>query len=175
MTDEYRKALEAAIHEYETLGEQRRGIDRRLAELSQTIATLSRLLGFSPTVPLGLTDAVRMVLRGAGVPTTPMQIRDRLSGMGFDMTRYTNQLAAVHTILKRLNDSGEARLIPRAGGKHEYAWNHGVRTVIVPDIRRTAQDNAAERAAGAAPADAVPGPRSKRRTSRNRATTRTAR
>lgn len=142
---DYRRALEAAIKEYETLGEQRRDIDRRLAELSQTIGTLSRLLGLTPTVPLGLTDAVRLAVRGAGMPVTPVEIRDRLVAIGFDLSKYTNQLAAIHTILKRLNDAGEIRFVPRTPGKHQYVWNHGVRTVIVPDIRRVARDNDAER------------------------------
>ena len=175
MSADYRRALEAATREYETLGDQRRVIDRRLAELAQTIATLSRLLGFAPTVPLGLTDAVRLVLRGGGVPMTPAQIRDRLSGIGFDMTRYTNELAAIHTILKRLNSSGQARLVPRAGGKHEYAWNHGVRTVVVPDIRSVAQDNAADRTALVAQEGPVVRPGTKRRTSTTAATPRRSR
>lgn len=146
MTEQdYRRALDAAIKEYESLGEQRREIDRRLAEISQTIATLSRLIGLTPTVPLGLTDAVRLAVRGSGVPVTPVEIRDRLIAIGFDMSKYTNELAAVHTILKRLNDSGEIRFLPRPSGKHQYVWNHGVRTVIVPDIRRVAWDNDAER------------------------------
>ncbi len=55
---EYRRALEAAIAEYESLGEQRRQIDARLSELAQTISTLSRLCGIVPTVPWGLTEAV---------------------------------------------------------------------------------------------------------------------
>src|SRR5579864_5385805 len=132
MTDsDYRRALEAATREYETLGEERRDIDRRLAELAQSIATLSRLLGFTPTVPLGLTDAVRMVVRGAGVPMTPVDVRDRLHAIGFDVSKYTNDLAAVHTILKRLNESGEIRFVPRAPGKHQYVWNRGVSVVAL--------------------------------------------
>ena len=98
----------------------RRGeIDRRLSELAQTIGTLSKLLGYTPTVPLGLTDAIRLVTRGAGLPMTPVDVRDRLQGMGFDMAKYTNDLAAVHTILKRLNDAGELRLVPgRTGSRN---------------------------------------------------------
>ncbi len=54
MTDEdYRGALAAAIEEYEALGAKRREIDARLAQLAQTIGTLSRLIGLTPTVPLG--------------------------------------------------------------------------------------------------------------------------
>lgn len=145
MTDhDYRRALGAAIKEYEALGDQRRAIDQRLAELSQTIGTLSKLLGLTPTVPLGLTDAIRLAVHGAGLPMTPVEIRDRLIAIGFDMSKYRNELAAVHTILKRLNDAGEIRFVPRPFGKHQYVWNHGVRTVIVPDIRRVARDNEAE-------------------------------
>src|SRR5262249_19651232 len=99
--DDYRRALEAATREYEALGEKRREIDQRLAELAQTIATLSKLLGLTPTVPMGLTDAVRLVVRGAGVPMTPVDVRDRLAAIGFDVSKYVNDLAAVHTILKR--------------------------------------------------------------------------
>ena len=79
----------------------------------QTIGTLSRLCGLVPTVPLGLTDACRLVVRGAGVPVTPADVRQRLQSIGFDLSKYANDLAAIHTILKRLNESGELRFIPR--------------------------------------------------------------
>src|ERR1700674_384293 len=121
-TGDYRAALAAAIKEYEDLGHQRRAIDDRLAQLGQTIGTLTRLLGLTPTVPLGLTDACRMVMAG-GQPMTPLDVRDRLLAIGFDVSKYANDLAAVHTILKRLNGSGELRFVPRGPGKHQYAWN----------------------------------------------------
>src|SRR5204863_7260359 len=98
-TEDYRRALEAATREYEELGARRHAIDKRLAELAQTIGTLSKLIGLTPTVPLGLTDAVRLVMR-AGVPMTPVEVRDRLHGIGFDMEKYANDLAAIPTILK---------------------------------------------------------------------------
>jgi hypothetical protein len=82
---------------------------------------LSRLLGLTPTVPLGLTDACRLVLRG-GVPMTPLEVRDRLLEIGVDLTVYVNDLSAIHTVLKRLNEGGEIRLIPRPSGKTAYLW-----------------------------------------------------
>ena len=108
-TEDYRGALTAAIREYEELGATRRDVDRRLAHLAQTIGTLSRLLGLTPTVPLGLTDACRLVLR-SGLPMTPVEIRDRLLGIGVDLSIYSSELSAIHTVLKRLNDAGEIRL-----------------------------------------------------------------
>jgi hypothetical protein len=122
MTDQdYRGALDAAIREYEALGATKRDVDARLAQLAQTIGTLSRLVGLVPTVPLGITDACRLVLRG-GTPMTPVEVRDRLLGIGVDLSIYTNELSAIHTVLKRLNEAGEIRIVPRASGKHAYLW-----------------------------------------------------
>jgi len=158
--DDYRRALQSAVREYEDLGTKRREIDRRLAELAQTIGTLSTLLGYTPTVPLGLTDAIRLVMRGAGLPMTPLEVRDRLRGMGFDVAKYTNELAAVHTILKRLNDAGELRFIPRTDGKHQYAPSRApVPIVVSKDIVQAMHDNAAEGEAIHAPVKPLASPR----------------
>src|SRR5258707_12392714 len=109
-SDDYRTALSSAIREYEALGEQRRDIDKRLAQLAQTIGTLSKLIGLTPTVPMGLTDAVRLALR-AGVPMTPMDVRERLRAIGVDLSIYSSDLAVTHTALNRLNEQGEIRRI----------------------------------------------------------------
>ena len=167
--DDYHRALEAAGREYEALGEKRRAIDQRLAELAQSIATLSKLLGLTPTVPLGLTDAVRLVVRGAGVPMTPIDVRERLIGIGFDTSKYVNDLAAVHTILKRLNEAGELRFIPRGPGKHQYMWNRpSTPVVLTKDIVKAMYENTMEREAAQAETEPEP-PRATRRTSRTSA------
>jgi len=135
-SEDYRRALEAAVREYEALGEQRQQIDRRLAELAQTMSTLSRLCGIVPTVSVGLTDACRLVLRGAGLAMSPTEVRERLKSFGFDLTRYTNDLAAVHTTLKRLNGAGELRFVARPGtGEKAYVWDRPARAALLgPDI-----------------------------------------
>lgn len=136
---DYRRALDAAIKEYEELGQKRRDIDVRLAQLAQTIGTLNRLLGLTPTVPLGLTDACRVALRGAGLPLTPLEVRDRLLAIGVDLSVYTNELSAIHTILKRLNEAGEIRFVSKSGGKPAYIWNHEIKTVAVKDKAEAVQ------------------------------------
>jgi hypothetical protein len=134
VTDEYRRALDAACREYEELGRQRAVIDARLTQLTQSIGTLMKLCGFTPTMPWGLTDACRVVLRNANVPLSPTEVRDRLEAIGFDLSRYSNELAAIHTILRRLNESGEIRFIA-APGKHLYRWNVPARVVAVgPEV-----------------------------------------
>ena len=106
-SEDYRSALAAAIKEYEALGEQRREIDERLSQLAQTIGTLSRLLGLTPTVPLSITDAVRLAMR-SGVPMTPLDVRERLLAIGVDLSAYSNDLAVIHTVLKRPQRGGRA-------------------------------------------------------------------
>ena len=147
---DYRRALATAIREYEALGQQRQEIDQRLAEVAQTIGTLSRLCGLTPTVPLGLTDACRLIVRGAGVPVTPIDVRQRLQSIGFDLSKYANDLAAIHTILKRLNDSGELRSVARGNdaGKHAFTWHHGPHAVVLgADIAAFMRDAELEREA----------------------------
>jgi hypothetical protein len=154
MSDDYRAALTAAIQEYESLGAKRREIDERLGQLAQTIGTLSRLLGLTPTVPLGLTDACRLILRG-GLPMTPVEVRDRLMAIGLDLSVYSNDLSAIHTVLKRLNEAGEIRLIPRSSGKHAYLWQRPATVIALsPEI--------AEFVRGSSPPRRPPGRRSKR-------------
>lgn len=133
-TADYRAALEAAAKEYEDLGEQRRKIDERLTQLAQTIGTLSRLIGLTPTVPLSITDAVRLAMR-AGVPMTPPEVRDRLLAIGVDLSSYSNELAVIHTVLRRLNEAGEIRIIPKPGGKNAYLWAKPPKVIAIgPEI-----------------------------------------
>jgi hypothetical protein len=110
--EDYRRALDAAVKEYERATADRAALDSRIAQLRQTIGTLTRLCGFTPTVPFGLTEACRLVLRNARRPLTAVEVRERLTTMGFDHEKYANGLAAIHTVLKRLEDAGEAALTP---------------------------------------------------------------
>ena len=135
---EYHRALEAASREYEKLGEERRRIDERLAQLAQTIGTLNRLCGFVPTVFWGLTDACRVVLKGTAHPMTPVEVRDRLGAIGFDLSKYTNPLAAIHTVLKRLGEAKEVGFVEIAGGKFAYEWLQAARARLALNERELA-------------------------------------
>ncbi len=129
--DDYRRALDAAVREYETLAARRAEIDERLARLTQTIGSLTRLCHLTPTVSFGLTDACRLVLKAAGHPLTATEVRAQLDAMGFDLTRYSNELASIHTVLKRLNQAGEVQFVPRGWDKPAYSWARPVRVVAM--------------------------------------------
>jgi hypothetical protein len=128
-TDQYRLALETASREYQQLAQQRADLDRRLAQLAQTIGSLNKLCGFTPTVAVGLTDGCRMVLNAAGHPLTAMEVRQQLEAMGFDVSKYSNDLAPIHTVLKRLTESDEVRFVPRGYAKPAYEWKRSIRMI----------------------------------------------
>jgi hypothetical protein len=107
--DEYRRALDAAVREYEKLIADHAALEGRLAQLKHSIAALTKLCGYEPTVPMGLTDACRLVLRNATAPLTALEVRDRLSSIGVDLEKHANPLASIHTVLKRLHDAGELK------------------------------------------------------------------
>jgi len=129
----YRQALDAATREYRELQLKRQEIDDRLAQLVQTIATLNRLCGVESTVQWGLTDACRVVLKAARRDMTPAEVRDRLEAIGFDLAKYTNPLAAIHTVLKRLHDAGEVLFVERPGRKFACEWRPSVWSVVVSE------------------------------------------
>ena len=127
--DEYVKAFEAATREMETLMQQRSDLDHRILQLRQTLVNLSHLCGFTPTVSWGMTDGVRFILRRTQRPMSAVDVRDELANWGFDMSKYANDLSAIHTVLKRLNKAGEIRFVPRAAGSHAYEWQRPITPV----------------------------------------------
>jgi hypothetical protein len=132
---DYRSALAAAVAEYEQLGEERRRLDDRLSQLAQTIGALSRLLGFVPTQPLGLTDACRMIYRNAGLPMSPTDVRDRMREIGIDLSVYSNEMAAIHTVIKRLHEAGELRFLTASPGKSLYVWQRPAKAAAIgPEV-----------------------------------------
>ncbi len=68
---------------------------------------------------MGLTPAVRAILTEAARPLRPMQIRDRLSAYAYDKLPPGNPMAAIHGVLRRLLDMGEAKKVV-IGSKPAY-------------------------------------------------------
>lgn len=131
-TEAYKAALKQAKKELENavdgLGEmvkQQDAQERRIVELRQTVSALSRLCGeqYEEADALGLTDAIRLALRTAGVEMMPNSIKGRMESMGFDTSKYGNVLASVHTVLRRLKDQGQVEEVPVKGtDKVAYRW-----------------------------------------------------
>lgn len=120
----YPRALDDARRERDDLRRQTRELSERIEKLEHTISALAALCGEPLPVVTGFTDAVRHVLRNAYpnglMPTT---VRRLLQESGFPLSEYGNPGASIHTILKRLEKSGEARRGRRASdGVVFYVW-----------------------------------------------------
>ena len=160
-TEDYRRAFETAKKEFEALGEERRAIDKRLTQLAQTMASLGPLCGYVPTVSWGLERWLPHGAHGIG-PADDADMRDALLGArGFDMSKYTNDLAAVHTVLKRLNESGEVRFIALDSGKHAYVYPAQRSYQVFTAPSREAAIDMFKNAPAAAPSPARPPKRRK--------------
>lgn len=118
MNDEnYRKALEDAQKELEHWLRVRMEIDQRIAQLRSTVALLCGLIGEAPRITptegaeeigdLGISDAIRQVLRDVHQRVTPAEIKVLLTQAQFDLGKYVNSSAVIHNTLKRLEGQGE--------------------------------------------------------------------
>ena len=106
-------------------------LDSEIARLRSKLVTLASLVTDTPKgspiaelkqwlSELGLTDAIREVLKAHDHGLTPKEVRDWLLRMGFDLTEYNNVQASIHAVLKRLYESGE---VDRPVGKNEKVMN----------------------------------------------------
>jgi hypothetical protein len=130
---QYRSALDAARQELDELLGQRSELETRIAQLRQTVATLAALCDETPDLDIGLTEACRSVLRGATALRAP-DIRDRVTAIG-----------AVHTVLKRLIESGEVKAMTGYDKRTVYWWNYPLRSIVIPRERAKAPDERSKR------------------------------
>jgi hypothetical protein len=128
--DEYQKAFEAATREMEVALQQKAELEQRILHLRQTLLNLSHLLGYTPTVSWGLSDGIRYMLRKNGRAMTAVEVRGELAAWGFDMSKYANDLSAIHTTLKRLHKAGELRFTIR-DGSHAYEVMRPITPVVM--------------------------------------------
>ena len=140
---DYKQIFSAVKAELEGLQERKIVIETDLGDLNarvdamtKTYNALAPLIGETPLpdpndwLPepglnietlkaAGITAAVRAVIEavpcehGVVKGMTAGMVRDRLQEIGWDWDRYTNPLATVNTVLKRLSDSGAIDLDPK--------------------------------------------------------------
>ena len=89
-----------------------------------------------PAFDLGqvICTAVRMTLIVRGCDQDRAEVTGSAE-LKVDLSGYANELAAIHTTLKRLNEAGEIRLIPKPSGRHAYLWQKPPRAMAIgPDV-----------------------------------------
>lgn len=104
-SDSYKTSLKYLQDELPRLIAQREQVDERIARVREGIAAMEGLTSASSSpgqsAKKGLTASVRKIMKGSDW-LAPTQIRDALRKEGTDVGSYSNILAEVHLILKRL-------------------------------------------------------------------------
>jgi hypothetical protein len=108
MISPYKKALTKAVSEWDNLAKEERRIAFRKAQLKETIMALQALCSGPPDInALSLSDAIRLMIRSTNEGLSRVGIRDKLTEMGYDLKKFKNALASIHTAVDRMIESGE--------------------------------------------------------------------
>lgn len=131
---EAREQHQALCVRRDTLDIERDDVNRRIIQLEHVIASLQPVTSESPlkkidaflienATEIGLADAVREVLKNSNKFMAPVYIRDVLVESGYDLSQYSNALASIHGVLKRMVESGEVEMLTGARGTM-YRWKN---------------------------------------------------
>jgi chromosome segregation ATPase len=84
-------------------------LEKKLAAVRQMIYSFSNVLGetFDEADELGLTEAVRQAFKSSSSAMSALQVKGRMVDLGFDIAKYGNIMAAVHTVIGRLVKQSE--------------------------------------------------------------------
>jgi hypothetical protein len=119
MTDnDYGNALTAAQKELETLNNQAEIIERRRAQLQQTISSLKTLMHVAEDEERTLTDCIRIAVKGAQGYISAADVLKAVIAMGAPFSG-KNMIDSVVTILSRLQKQNELLRDPNGKG---YMW-----------------------------------------------------
>ena len=132
----YRKALYQAKQElaHELVGRQKS--DQKVARLQALITQLQDLCaeqdqkrfwsGIERVVKAdlkgGITETIRDLMKEMVLPMTATDLKAGIVARKYDLARFKNPLAVIHTVLNRLVKSGEVKIIPQQYGKKAYQW-----------------------------------------------------
>ncbi len=140
----YRQILIEAQRDLGNLLAQKDTIDKAIVRLKNTITALSPLseekgpLNFLRGIAeeTGLTDGCREILKTCGGFLTAVEVKERLVGLGYDLTRYRNPLASIHAVLKRLAAADAVDTTKNESGSTIYAWRDKNRVTALPVDRK---------------------------------------
>jgi hypothetical protein len=135
-TKNYHRTLFEAKQDLARCLVKRQKIDHKVARLQAVISDLENLCaeldqkGFEKRVDrvikagltVGITESVRVILKEKFFPMTASELKKSIEARKHNLSTYSNPLAVIHTVLKRLVQSGEVRMVPQAKGKNAYQW-----------------------------------------------------
>ena len=132
----YRKALYQAKQELAHELVERQKSDQKVARLQALITQLQDLCAEQDQKQFwkcidrvvkvdlrgGITETIRVLLKETVLPMTATDLKAGIVARKYDLSRFQNPLAVIHTVLNRLVKSGEVKVIPQKYGKKAYQW-----------------------------------------------------
>jgi len=107
----YQSDLVRLESEAAELDVRRDEVHKEIEQTKRVISSLLSLLGLDGGInvsEMGFTDACRTMLNNAHPEwISASEIRDALVRAGFDLSGYSNAMASIHTILRRLEEADE--------------------------------------------------------------------
>jgi hypothetical protein len=115
---------------------KRQKLDQKIARLHALVTNLQNLCAktdqesfekrvdrvIKKDLKAGITQSARVILQETFFPMTPGDLLKSIEARKYNLARYANPLAVIHTLLKRLVQSGEVRLVLQPDGKKAYQW-----------------------------------------------------
>jgi methyl coenzyme M reductase alpha subunit len=101
--------LDGKIGERDTLNYQIMELEKNIRNLRVMYFKDALIADGKRLTAVGVTEAIRTVLRRIGKPTTPADVKAALNLFGFDLGRFKNPSAAIHNTLLRMAKAGHLR------------------------------------------------------------------
>jgi hypothetical protein len=130
---DYHQTWSAIYRERQELVSRRTELENELVEIRNSISHLDEILehlaplaGIAMSAKslskLGLTDAIRTILRSKGERFSPSDIRQRLISEDYDLSGLTAPMASIYKILNRLAAADEVERQKEEDGSVFYKW-----------------------------------------------------
>lgn len=131
-TEDYLQTWNQLITEKLKLADERTNLETELSEINTKISHLDEIMRHLCPLAgitdgeniggLGITDAIRSILKSSGQRMSASDVRRTLSEKGFDLSGYTQPMASIYKILSRLLHSDEVEWTKEEDGKVFYQW-----------------------------------------------------
>lgn len=131
---DFKSTWGAISEEKQILMSRRTDLETELAEVRNKIAHLEQVMNhLAPLADLpyyaegdlftlGITDAVRFVLKNSPKRLSPQDIRQLLRDKGYDLSSLTAPMASIYKILSRLTEDSKEVEREREDGRVYYKW-----------------------------------------------------
>jgi hypothetical protein len=131
---DYREQWGRLVERSAELQDQRDSLENDLSEIKSEIAHLDAVLGHLRTLAgmpkdediatLGITDAIRHILKNSNERMSATDVRLALKSKGFDLTKYSAPMSSIYKVLGRLADDDSSQVCREKddGGGVFYRW-----------------------------------------------------